>query len=364
MNPVRALAIALLFLQLGGCAYITAVREDVVEQVDRMVERERYGRALATIDYIKPEHPDYVELMRRRKEIARQAEAYEKKALARGERLMEENQWEAALDVYDKALRRLPDSLPLQQAMQRFRDHQDRQIDDLKLELLLARGRWLEETLELQEAITRIDPESWRAEWAYDAKRQEAADLGEQLGKLGRVALEEDHLEVALRTLPLAARLAPTEENLEARARLQRVEAEQSRRAREARARTQKRQAARQLQVALVRYREAFEAGELVEARRQMAEMERLAPKDPRVMEQRQALQAAVEQAVRQGMEQGNSLYGRSLFQEAIAAWNRVLQLDPGNEQARANLERARKVLERLEELRRKQQAANDAAAP
>ena len=67
------------------------------------------------------------------------------------------------------------------------------------------------------------------------------------------------------------------------------------------------------------------------------------------------ALQKVVDVKVSQLFEEGVSAYSRGHFERAARDWRTVLSLEPNHQQAKENLDRAEKVLEKLETLRLKQ---------
>jgi len=52
-------------------------------------------------------------------------------------------------------------------------------------------------------------------------------------------------------------------------------------------------------------------------------------------------------------MNKGAELYGQERYEEAIVIWQQVLLLDPENTEIKANLERAQRVIENLERLKK-----------
>lgn len=66
-------------------------------------------------------------------------------------------------------------------------------------------------------------------------------------------------------------------------------------------------------------------------------------------------LMQAVSKEVERLFDTGVNNYSRGQFEKAADNWRTLLQLQPGHQQARENLDRANKVLDKLEKLKAKQ---------
>ncbi len=53
-------------------------------------------------------------------------------------------------------------------------------------------------------------------------------------------------------------------------------------------------------------------------------------------------------------LNRGNTLYSNNRYEESILVWSSALELDPKNSKIQANIERAERVLKRLNELERR----------
>ena len=69
MKLPGAILYSVLLVSLNGCAYLTSFRSDLVSQVDEWIKEQEYGQVLATIEFIKPTHPQYKILVEKKKKV-------------------------------------------------------------------------------------------------------------------------------------------------------------------------------------------------------------------------------------------------------------------------------------------------------
>lgn len=355
MRPHIAPMLVLLAGSLAGCAVLSGMNGDVKARVEEHESREEYGLAIDALAAVPREHPDYKRLMQKRAHLETKARAYEQSAIRRAGELTAQNRWSDALALYREALNKLPRSQALREELQAFRQKQAQRGEELRVELLVSKARWLERSLPLQEALAKTDPDDDDARRALDARRAEAATLAEELNAIGLAALEKDNLGVAARTLPLAARLNPTPTAEQAKDRLSRAELDELRRQRRTQERAIGELRQRETRQLLTEYNDASRAGDLRRARQAMARLQELDAENPEVVREHEKLRGKIERAVQKDLDEAINLYSHGKFEEAIVRWNRVLELDPENEKARSNLERAGRVVEKLRQLREKQ---------
>ncbi len=347
----RLLPLLLLLLSLNGCTYLVTVSGDLDAYLDRWVVQQEYGKALAALSHIKPEHPDYPQLMRKREAILLKAEQYQKETVAQAAELVRQGQWEQALNRYDQALSRLPDSSMLQSGRARLEQQQAARLTELELEQLIARGEGLLQLLPVYVTRATVDPRSWRAQRELRATREEAEFIAAELARLGRAALERKEMAAARRSLPLALRLNPTND-------IKRANQELLQRLGPPAAPTPKDSVKPtredEIRELLQRYAQAYSHKDWAEAQRLLALLELQSSPPEELPQLRSELNAEVAEAVNRHTEHGIVLYSNGKYEQALAAWRKAQQLAPDNERVRAHIERAERVLEKLRSLQEK----------
>jgi hypothetical protein len=353
-----AARLALLLVSLGpfyGCTHIAALQTDVLKQVASYEARQEYGKALEVIAAVSPNHPQRARLMQRRTHLEAKARALEQTTIRRAGELAAQNRWGDALELYRDAMDKLPQSQALRTDLQAFRRRQAQRVEELKMDQLVAKARWIERSLPVQESIVATDPADWGARRELDRLHEQAAEVARELTEAGLAALKNDNLGLAGRTLPIASRLSPNPLAARARDQLGYEEAEQVRALRSAQHRAMDQVRQQESRKLLADYQRASRSGDLRRARLIMTRLQDLDGQNPEVVRESTRLKTQLESAIKRHMDDGNSLYGRGKFEEAMTSWSRVLELDPENELARTSMERAGRVVEKLKQLREQQ---------
>jgi tetratricopeptide (TPR) repeat protein len=115
-------------------------------------------------------------------------------------------------------------------------------------------------------------------------------------------------------------------------------------------------------EAALRRSHALREAGQTVEALREVARAAEANPRDARLATQVQELRNALAGSTEAFFIQGIRHYRAERMQQAINEWQTVLLIDPTHEKARLYVDKARRVLEKLDAIQREEVAAQPAA--
>lgn len=351
-GPVLLLALA---AQLAGCTLYHAIRPDVAQQVDTWRQENEYGRALETIAAVRPAHPDYVQLQARVPEIEREAEAFEDATIDEGRALIKENRWQEALARYDRGIEKLAGSERLSKARADCLARRDRYVQGLRTQALLRRGEWLVREAPLQEEIFGANPDDAQARRDMDLVTREVDATSHGLYRCGEGALARGVPDLAVNCLALAQRLKPSASTESALARAKQQQTERNQALRLKAQRKLKQKQALKVQGLLSAYELAFSGGDLLQARKALAELQAAQPGSDTVEALEAQFQAAVAERVGRGMEESRRLYSQGKIQQALDNWTALSRLDPENGELIANIARAEKVLAKLRELNEKQ---------
>ncbi len=105
------------------------------------------------------------------------------------------------------------------------------------------------------------------------------------------------------------------------------------------------------------------DAGQPVEALRELARAAKANPKDGQLAAALLTLRGVLQSRVEQFFVQGIRYYRAERMQPAIEQWETVLLIDPGHEKAQLYIDKARKVLEKLAAIQHEEAAATLAPA-
>lgn len=359
IRPRHCLWLPLLLLQ-SGCAMLASY-DKMEPQIDQWVESKQYDRALDALGSVDAKDPQYLQASEKRRKVEALAANYEQEIRRQTRSDLDKGKWAEALDTYDEALDRLPQSAVLKDGLAQLHQEQDEELERLELERLLAHGQWLKETLPTYQAIARVDPRSRNARQRLERKQQEAEEIASELALYGNKALANSHLETADKTLSLAADLSETPAIGESLKKLRQQQAKVQAKARAERAKRRQRQhaaeQARERRVAglLKAYRKAYQQKDYTRARKELASLRRADSGNAEWNRLADELEQATDQEAQRLFDLGVSAYSHGQFERAATQWRKALQLKPDHKPSQENLERAERVLEKLQELKQKQ---------
>jgi len=355
----RYLCLTLLLLQ-SGCAMLTSYK-NMEPQIDGWVETKQYDRALDALGNVDAKDPLYPKAAEKRRKVEALAANYEQEIRRQTRADLDKGNWAQALDTYDEALDKLPQSAVLKDGLAQLHREQTKELDSLELKRLLDHGQWLKTTLPTYEAIARIDPRSRHAQQRLQEKQHEADELASELALYGNKALANNHLDIADKTLSMAAQLSETPAIGESLKKLRQLQSKQHARERAERTKRQRQhqvaeQAKEHRVTQLLRaYRDAFKRKDYKKAGQELKSLRRLDRQNPKWEKLANELEQAMNNEAQRLFDQGVSAYSRGHFEQAAKSWRKALELRPDHKPSQENLERAERVLEKLQELKQKQ---------
>jgi tetratricopeptide (TPR) repeat protein len=351
MRPARLLCLLLpLFLQTG-CTVFTSYKQGET-QINQWIKDQQYGKALQSLGDIAPTDPDYSIAAKKRKQVEALAASYEHDVRQKNVRLLKTGKWAAALDSYDDALDRLPDSAVLKDGMAQLHQEQVQELERLELKRLFGYGAWLKEVLPVFDDLVRVDPRSSEAKERQKRVRREADSLANELTQYGNRALANNQLDTAEKLLKLAADLSDTPAIQESLKNLK-----QQRRENKQQQVVLELKRKRITDNLLKKFNKSFRNKHFPRAHKLLDALGDAGYNSVDYRTLQKKLQQATDREARRLMREGVNAYSRGQFEQAVKSWQQVLVLQPDNKQAKESLQRAEKVLERLKELRIKQTA-------
>ncbi|HHC71906.1 MAG TPA: hypothetical protein ENK54_03335 [Thiotrichales bacterium] len=350
------LVIALLALAgLGGCIPgQEAVRPDAELQAIDLIQQKRFAEARVLLEGDQRE--ESLHLLQQVQEMARRYDA------EMADEILEARlagDWGRAFELLNRGLANLPDGLALNQVREILEQDRQRELRRLERQRLLLRAEWLERTLPVQEAIAAMRPDDPATLERVAALRRESEEVARLLEEEGIAALDNLQPEQAQTFLELAVRLAASSraeqllQELDEKMELAREEAE-LRRKRQQRSWQQQQELRRKRAAARLneQIHQALIDGDLVDVRKLLAELRKLQPHAPELAELELAVNEAIDAQVKELLEEGTRAYGAGNIREARFLWEQALRLRPDDEEIKARIQRAQRVLHKVEELR------------
>lgn len=282
---------------------------------------------------------------------------YEDTALAAATQLRDQGELFQARQVLDTGLEQMPYSQALLEGRQAIESRRTVLLRINDCSLGAARADYLMNKTELLQIRDPLDKKDNLQDWQVRRERQEISQLATQMRDCAIQALGDRHLALAEDTLAVAKRIGgeefvADELRLLAQLRSREPTGQKSvvqktpppKRPTEITPQQKIREARVGLQSAMTR-------GDLREAKTLLADLRRLEGETPQLVELDQSVSEAIAAYIADTHEQANALYRERRIVQARDLWQKILEIDPEDTQARTNLERAERVLKKLEEL-------------
>ena len=347
MKQIRSLSLQTLLTVslLSGCNVLS--RLDEFQDTPLQTALKDYSSAKTASERVGDDHT--------RVKLDQARSTVEEMTLAAAREQRDQGEWFQARQLLDKALEQVPESQPMLDARAEFEAERSARLRYSDCRLGASRARYLSDKARLLEARAALEGKDFLQDWLTHRERQEMTGLAPQLRDCAIQALNEQRLDLAEDSIAAAAavggdafiaaehQLLGELKNPQATTRRQPVKpaikpsAEETAQAKARRARVA-------LQSAMTR-------GNLRQAKAHLTELRGIEGDTQELIELDQAIDQAIAASIVEAHERANALYRERQIVQARDLWQSILELDPGDAQARTNLERAERVLKKLEEL-------------
>lgn len=287
----------------------------------------------------------------RRMDVARRAFEDEVVTLAAQQR--DAGEWFRAEDTLDLALKELPYSKRLLDARREIAATRAQRLATNECRINAARARYLADKSALLQARASLEARDYLQDWLSRRERRELGELAIRLRDCANQAIATGQLRLAEEALTAAVQVNGTEFVAAERQRLDELQhppkaAAPAKTAAPTRTTVTPQQRIRQQRTALMA---AMTQGDLKGAKGALTELRRLQGDTAELQELSASIDAAIAAYAQEANERASVHYRERQIEQARDIWKEILELDPENEQARTNLDRAERVLKKLEEL-------------
>lgn len=333
-------------LALPGCAFFYSLDKDLDQQVDKWLEQREYTQALDALDLVRPNHPKYKLLQKKKQQVIKEAEQYEKTSLKKVNELVARQEWDPAEKILNESMEKLPDSESIQQAYAEFIRLRANHLKSLYYKLYINKAEWLVKNKDINQELERALPKNRESLNAIREHKNEIQHVYQQLLVCGIEAMNINDLDLAEQCYLLAYELKPSDE---IKSTLTNVQQQLSRLEKHKTTVLSKR--ARHY---LEESKTAMQAGKLKQALELYNEIPATEKRHGLVKSYKQELDKRISNNVNDGIEVGRKLYSQGQVEQALAIWNELLALAPDNEYLISHIERAKRVQDKLLKLRKK----------
>ena len=337
--------IPLLVIQLlfGGCAYLSSFSSELPEKIDTLIQQQEFGEALAMLEYVRPSHADYKHLMQQKKHIKKLIPEFETETIQKARKLTRKEQWYPAQQTYEQALAKIPQSKKLREAQQEFLNQRDNYLKQLELALLLNRANWLIKNAPAYKEIVRVIPDDYQRYEELRDYPEKVDATADQLVKCVQSALDASNYDLAETCLKLAERIGSKN-----------IDKKQLAVANKKLAQAEKAEIRKQnnkTRTLIAELKQGYSQDNLRRARHQLDVLQKQNSRDRTSIKLRKQLDKRYREGIDQKIAAGRKIYSSGKIQEALDVWNSLLEIDPGNQKLVAHIDRAERVLKKLQRL-------------
>ena len=360
---------------LPGCIQFSTTKVASISEIDQWLEMQNYGKALeAAREHQKKQASP--ESNKKISEIMTRADGYDLDTSTTIYTLINNQNINQAKQDLQRALKNYPQGKRLNKILSYLKDTESTQISRLQAQQLLAKSEWLLRAKDIQNSLHTIKPES---NGTFIDPSADIEETAAELYHLGLKAMQKGDLELADSCLTMSNKLHSQPFTTSAMARLE-ILLEQQRQqdlSRQKQATEQKRvieikeqqkyqkenqklqkkqQAQKQLEFDTLYYSTAsmLKENQLSSAKSNLDKLNKMMPGNEKLARLNKEFSAKLPGHVEALLNRGRQLYINGKIEKARDIWLKAQKLDPKNEEIIKNIERANRVLGRLDELKKK----------
>ena len=366
MHKCIRLMLVLLLPVIAGCSGMGTIglSQDNPESINRLLEEHEYARARQLTS--KHASLDTPELQTR---ISKQEASFEENTYSEARALESGNDLLGAVQLLSSALQKIPHSVSLRELRNTIEQERVTLLQTNERDQLIARAEYALNQQQLYRKQANLESPSLGQRWENQRHQKEAMTLSTQLLEHGQQALDEDKPDLAKTCLQLSRALNETpevdallsiidtdEESRKLATKQENRLAQKKVTIRKEKNREKEQQdQKKKTEVLLAETQQALAKDDLQVARAAFVQIPPSAVSDSMVQATQNDLDHAVDVHVGKLITEGDTQYRADNVLLAVRTWTKALSLDPDNRELRERVERANKVLARLEELKRQQ---------
>lgn len=351
--------VVLLLPLFTGCKAMNSLQlaQYQPEDIQQLLEHNEFARARQlTGKYPAIDTPELQAL------ISTQEAAYEERILTEARTLESENDLHGAVQLLSGVLQKVPNSNMLREYRNRLEKERLEKIRSNERHQLVARAEYILNQEMFYQQQHKLETPNLIQRWEQTRNDRESETVAKQLRIHGEDVFKENDLQTALEYLQLSKQLDDTPETRELLDRLiatrdsqqKVVQKQASLKKVKKQNRLKQRQAVKTRQL-LEATQQALSVNDLPVARANFIQIPSPSNKSSEASAIQEDLDLALRNRVTQLTSRGDSQYRADNVDAAIKTWSEALELDPENQNLKERLDRATRVLARLEELRQQQ---------
>lgn len=337
MKFIKASLLLLLIIQSVSCAQYYVRSGSLNSYITEWLNDNNFQMIDKSIALIDKSHPEYNQIISRKSDIKKRKIFYVSQTEHKAQLLKKQGKWTDAIDEYNNALKQLPDNKQLKASRTILIKQHNKLINNLKKDMLIKRAHALIEYETVYHKLEYLAPDDYNAQKDIRRHKNEKQEVANHLIQCSEFALNHEDYALAEECLQLSSQLINTEtvRRLLKKTKNKRKSIEDRKRAKEL----------------LQTYKSAYAAGDLPKARYHINTLITLQPQHTEAIRLKSSLDKEINSHVDKGIAKGRELYSQNKINKALDIWQKLILMDPDNEELKTLISRAEKVSKKIETL-------------
>ncbi len=373
---IPLLLVLFLSVLFTGCIKLPGVKQPSLQEIDNWVASKQYGKALNALKtrQQKQASPGLEDKIMFIENIASSFDRNQSKLV---NALIDQHHLLEARKKLNTALASNPEGKQLNEVRERLNDIQRTKISRLQAQQLLSKAEWLLRARAIQKSLTAIKPDDANGEDNSNIIATQIQNTAGELYHLGLKALQKGDFELADSCLIMSDRLLKNSLTTSAIARLEQLRSLKKKKdVRKRQASLKKKRvleikeykkykeqqlAARRYEFNVIYYKTLpmLKDNQLSAAKANLEKLNLLFPENKKLIPMNEEFARKLPKHIEALQDRGRQLYINGKIRQARNIWKKALTLDPGNKQISDSIARANRVLEKLDELKKKNNTRN-----
>jgi len=329
---------AVVFIFFGGCASFGTLSAE--SDYDTLIKNQEYEKALQHIELETIHAGETAESKDRKKQVKQLIRDFEKETVLKASKEEDAGNLANALEILGAALKKVPSNQRLNEIYKSVEAERDIRLTRTEHRLLLAQARYLLEKKELSMEKNRVQGSRFFDWWKRQQTESNLPKISQQLLECGEQAMQRQEMKLAGECLLVSK---DNDDNKKVQDLL-----EKWRKAQDTHLSAQQNNSQQQRLNDIKKLRAALQISlaesDFAGAQTSITSLQEMNGMTPE-------LEQLIDEKVQHLLNQGNRLYRSGEIKDAAEIWHNVLLLTPNNAEAAAHLERAEKILKRIQEL-------------
>ncbi len=355
IKPFYRLIIFLVW-SISACTTTPIVWDGSVnDQVDKWLAEEQYGRALDAIRNITQQHKEFEKVKSKENEAQTKAQKYEERVISSIRDARNKNDWKTIYAIYKEIEWKYPKSTRLQKEIFETNKIHEAEQSKILLQRRYARADWLNKEITYQRQYLKTTPGETLEEWNLDMLIDESKTLAIDLAKDGDNAMAAKAYNEAKEAYNYSYNLSPTPEVKKQLDYLKKRDQQRLNAIKKKETAKKKKAINTREQVLSKLYKSALAKNQLIKAQKAAIDLVKLKPDVDSYQDNLNHINLLIKSYAQSSYNKGAMLYSKGDFNGAIKEWETALKYEPEHEASKISLDRAKRVIEKLNTIKQQQ---------